>query len=44
MMFMHMDSPKLNSPKYNVITHVRSSMGLQFVITRIWGWKHHSSM
>jgi len=34
-----MDSLKLNSLKYNVITHIRSSIGLQFAISSIWGWK-----
>jgi len=29
MMFMQMDSPKLNSPKHNAITHLRSSISLQ---------------
>jgi len=38
MMFVQMDSPKLNSPKYNVITHVRSSISLQFVLS----WIHCS--
>jgi len=35
-----MDSPMLNSPNCMfVITHVRSNIGLQFVISQIWGWK-----
>jgi len=38
-MLMHMDRPTLNLPKYIVITHARSSMGLQFVISWIWSWK-----